>query len=108
MRLRTRSFALDPLAYSIDEAAQVAGLGRTMIKAALAAGELPFVKIGTRTLILDADLRAYLSRYRVTRGDEAAFGPSPEAPALPAAERPGNSVAPARRRPARRPPRGEV
>lgn len=78
-----------PLAYTIDEIPQAARIGISKIKEEIAAGELPIVKIGKRTLVLHEDLHAYLARHRVTRGSgsEAMPGPAPEAPpsALPAA-----------------------
>ncbi|MBC6443339.1 MAG: helix-turn-helix domain-containing protein [Rhodobacteraceae bacterium] len=40
-----------PLAVSPDEAARLAGIGRTTLYAALAKGDLPSIKIGTRRLI---------------------------------------------------------
>ena len=85
MRLRTRSAPLQPLAYSLDEAPEVCGLGTSKIKEAIAAGELAVVEIGKRVLVLDEDLRAYLARHRVTRGNGSGSeaGP-PAAPPLPA------------------------
>jgi|SRR5580693_1909013 excisionase family DNA binding protein len=79
MRLRTRSAPLQPLAYSLDEAPEVCGLGTSKIKEAIAAGELAVVEIGKRVLVLDEDLRAYLARHRVTRGNgNAAPEPAPD------------------------------
>jgi hypothetical protein len=71
-----------PLAYTIDEIPQAARIGISKIKEEIAAGELPIVKIGNRTLVLDEDLRAYLARHRVTRGSgsEATPGAAPETP----------------------------
>ncbi len=51
-----------PLARSPEETARLAGCGRTAIFAAIRDGELTAHKIGRRTVILDADLRAWLSR----------------------------------------------
>jgi hypothetical protein len=75
-----------PLAYTLDEIPQVARVGISKIKEEIAAGELPVVKIGKRTLVLDEDLRTYLARHRVTRGNgsEPAPAPPPEVPASPA------------------------
>lgn len=51
-----------PIAVSPDEAARLAGVGRTTLYAALATGDLPSIKIGTRRLTrLDA-IREWLAR----------------------------------------------
>lgn len=52
---------LDKLAYSIVEAARVAGIGRSTLYEALAAGELKAVKLGRRTLIPADELRRFLA-----------------------------------------------
>jgi excisionase family DNA binding protein len=52
----------DRLAYSIEEAAEAANTGKTALYEALGSGELPARKRGRRTLILAADLRAWLER----------------------------------------------
>ena len=52
----------DRLAYSIEEAAEAANTGKTALYEALGSGELPAHKRGRRTLILAADLRAWLER----------------------------------------------
>jgi excisionase family DNA binding protein len=51
---------MEPIALSIREAAASAAAGGTTIYAALKSGELRAVKRGRRTLILQADLRAWL------------------------------------------------
>lgn len=48
------------IAYTIPEACKAAGLGRTSIYKLIKAGQLPYRKHGTRTLILESDLRAFL------------------------------------------------
>jgi excisionase family DNA binding protein len=50
-----------PLARSPEDAARHAGVGRTKIFEAIREGNLPARKLGRRTLVLDADLRAWLS-----------------------------------------------
>lgn len=50
-----------PLARSPDTSARLAGCGRTTIYSAIKAGSLRARKCGRRTLILDADLRGWLS-----------------------------------------------
>jgi excisionase family DNA binding protein len=46
---------------SVPQACEVAGLGRTKIYEAIAAGELKARKYGKRRIILREDLRAFLS-----------------------------------------------
>ena len=50
------------LSYSIREAAEVSGIGRTTIYDLIKAEQLRPVKIGTRTLIRHSDLEALLER----------------------------------------------
>jgi excisionase family DNA binding protein len=50
----------EPLAVSPAEAARLAGLGRTIIYAALGSGALKSLKIGKRRLIAVEALRAWL------------------------------------------------
>ena len=51
-----------PIAVSPDEAARLAGIGRTTLFAALAKGDLPSIKIGTRRLIRVDAIRDWLLR----------------------------------------------
>ena len=48
------------LAYRMDEAVQVSGLGRTFLYEYIGSGKLPSIKIGGRRLILHDDLLAFL------------------------------------------------
>lgn len=50
----------DKLAYTINEAAAAVGLGRTTIYRLIAEGKLSTVKVGHRTLIPTASLRALI------------------------------------------------
>lgn len=50
-----------PIAVSPDEAARLAGIGRTTLYAALAKGDLPSIKIGTRRLIRVDAIRDWLA-----------------------------------------------
>jgi excisionase family DNA binding protein len=52
----------EKLAYTIAEVVAVSGLGRTTIYELIKRGELPRVKIGSRTVIRRSDLEALLER----------------------------------------------
>jgi len=60
------------LAHSAEGAAAQAACGRTMIFAAIKAGDLKARKIGRRTVILDADLQVWLGSLPVRVVGEAA------------------------------------
>lgn len=65
---------MNKLTLSIEEARAATGLGRTKIYQLINSGELQARKIGKRTLILKADLEAFLSgldAYAVTDKGEA-------------------------------------
>ncbi len=65
---KTRNSEQDEaLAFSPEEAARRIGSSRTVIFAMIAAGELKARKLGRRTLILDADLRAWLNSLPMRR-----------------------------------------
>jgi excisionase family DNA binding protein len=51
---------LEPLAYSINEACRVSSLGRTRLYQLIGEGRLDVRKIGKRTLIPAASLRALI------------------------------------------------
>lgn len=51
-----------PIAVSPDEAARLAGIGRTTLYAALSKGDLPSIKIGTRRLIRVEAIRNWLAQ----------------------------------------------
>lgn len=51
---------MERLAYSIEEAAAVSGVGRTRLYQAIAAGRLRARKNGRATIVLTEDLAAFL------------------------------------------------
>jgi excisionase family DNA binding protein len=67
-----------PIAVSPRDAARIAGVSRSRIYELISAGELPAYKDGARTLILVADIEAWLARLRAMPKS----GPS-TAPLLP-------------------------
>lgn len=50
----------EPLAYSVSEACRVSSLGRTLLYRLIGEGRLEVRKIGRRTLITSASLRALI------------------------------------------------
>ena len=50
-----------PIAVAPDEAARLAGIGRTTLYAALARGDLPSIKIGARRLVRVDAIREWLA-----------------------------------------------
>ena len=52
---------LEPLAYSVNEACRVSSLGRTRLYQLIGEGRLEVRKIGKRTLIPAASLRALIT-----------------------------------------------
>jgi excisionase family DNA binding protein len=61
-----------PLAYHIDEAAKVSGIGRSKLYEAVAAGALRAVKCGRRTLIRTEDLEAFIANLPILNTGRAA------------------------------------
>lgn len=53
--------SFDRIAYSIEETARIASLGRTALYAEINAGRLRARKAGRRTIVLADDLRAWLA-----------------------------------------------
>ena len=61
---------LTKLAYRIDEAVKVTGLGRTFLYERMALGELKSIKIGGRRLILHTDLVVFLNGFGSPKIDQ--------------------------------------
>ncbi len=65
----------EPLAYRVDDASRMLGLGTTKLYALIGTGVLDARKAGSRTLITGESLRAYvtgLPKAHITTGREAA------------------------------------
>jgi excisionase family DNA binding protein len=60
------------LAYRIDEAVKVSGLGRSFLYEQIAGGALKSFKVGGRRLIAHADLETFLDKARGTANISAA------------------------------------
>lgn len=58
--MNAANVALEPLAYSVSDACRVSSLGRTRLYQLIADGRLEVRKIGKRTLIPAASLRALI------------------------------------------------
>ena len=58
--MNTANTTIEPLAYSIREACRISSLGRTRLYQLIGEGRLEARKIGTRTLIPAASLRALI------------------------------------------------
>ncbi|MEM6622657.1 MAG: helix-turn-helix domain-containing protein [Pseudomonadota bacterium] len=61
--------SLQPIAVSPNEAARLAGVGRTTLYAALSSGDLRSVKIGTRRLITVDAIRAWLHQHEISASE---------------------------------------
>lgn len=60
------------VAVSVEDAAVMAGIGRTSIYAALGSASLPSLKIGKRRLIRVEALKAWIASHEDPAGTEAA------------------------------------
>jgi excisionase family DNA binding protein len=49
-----------PIAYTVKEACSISRIGKTTLYAAIRRGELVARKLGTKTLILEEDLRCWI------------------------------------------------
>ena len=52
---------VERIAYSVVEAARIAGIGRTGLYQLISEGAIPIVKIGIRTLVRRSDLEAFMA-----------------------------------------------
>lgn len=59
--MNTANMIIEPLAYSINEACRVSSLGRTRLYQLIGEGRLEVRKIGKRTLIPAASLKALIA-----------------------------------------------
>lgn len=59
-----------PLAVSVNEACRMTSLGRTKLYAMMSAGDLPYRKIGSRTVILMADIQNLLADTSALKSSE--------------------------------------
>lgn len=57
----------EKLAYRLNEATDVIGIGKSKLFELIAAGEIKTLKVGTRTLIEVDELKGYLARLRAAR-----------------------------------------
>ncbi|WP_230461325.1 helix-turn-helix domain-containing protein [Sphingobium sp. CAP-1] len=58
--MKLESIVVEPLAYSVSEACRVSSLGRTRLYQLIGEGRLEVRRIGRRTLIPAASLRALI------------------------------------------------
>lgn len=54
---------IEKLTYTVNEATEALGIGRTTLYELINAGKLAVVKIGSRTIIRRKDLDAFLDRH---------------------------------------------
>lgn len=59
--MNTETTRPEPLAYSINDACRVSGLGRTTLYELIGRGEIKVRKVGARTLVPADSLRAFLN-----------------------------------------------
>lgn len=67
--MNTETHEIQREGLSVSEACRVAGIGRTKIYEAISDGRLTARKLGKRTLVLRADLQAFLSNLPTMRTD---------------------------------------
>ena len=81
----------DRIAFSPDEAAHRAGVGRTLIFAEIRSGRLEAHKAGARTLITADALTTWIKSLP-RRGSVASSGAPPPPPPDPSTEKPGGTI----------------
>jgi excisionase family DNA binding protein len=64
----SRQMAIEPLRVSVEEAARIIGVSRSVIYKHMKAGTLQAVKDGSRTLFTMTELRGYVFRTDPTHG----------------------------------------
>lgn len=62
---------VERIAYSVVEAARIAGIGRTGLYQLIHDGVIPVVKIGKRTLVRRSDLEAFMAALPTTRPSQS-------------------------------------
>jgi excisionase family DNA binding protein len=62
---------IEKIGYSVDEAVEASGIGRTTLYELMRSGELESIKVGRRRIILAEDIRAYLDSQRASAQDMA-------------------------------------
>ena len=79
----------EPLAYTIRQATNVVGIGRTLLYAEIREGRLRTRKIGRRTLLLRDDLRSWLDATPLARPGAASASADKSESGLPLPPRRG-------------------
>lgn len=64
MNARERIHTLEPICYSVDDAARLIGVNVVTVRRWLSERRLPVVRIGARILITRKDLEAFIFQYR--------------------------------------------
>lgn len=72
MSINSPDMPPERLAFGVTEAAQVAGIGRSTLYAAMADGQLRAVKLGKRTLIPAEELRRFLGALPAAKASQDA------------------------------------
>ena len=67
--------------YTLKEAGKLAGVSEATMRNEVKFGEIPVIKIGTKTMIIEQDLEQYLQRHYLYEGTKES--PSVGCPSLP-------------------------
>ena len=70
--IRYQDTTTERLAVSVEDAAAMAGIGRTTLYAALGDGSLRSLKIGKRRLIMVEALKVWIASHEAATGPDAA------------------------------------